>query len=185
MNNMSDDDRKEKPSIKIELIAALLLIPLVVVLGLALKRFPIFSPPAGSSPTPIVAGSATLIPTQAPQQVAVSTPQVQRSEKKAAQTVAIVIHAPKNAVTYTVEMKPGSLVADLMHQAESKGLQLVTKDFGGSLGLFIESINGVKNNATPNYYWQFYINGQRSSVGISSRRISPGDTVEWKYENEN
>jgi hypothetical protein len=52
-----------------------------------------------------------------------------------------------------------------------------TKDFGAPLGVFIESLNGVKNDPSTDRYWRLYINGVLSPVGASSARVRSGDTV--------
>ena len=56
------------------------------------------------------------------------------------------------------------------------------KKFGGDLGLFVEEINGVKNNSDK--YWVYYINDTKAQVGISNYIIQPNDLIEWKYEKE-
>ncbi len=181
--NKESGSSAPKPSVKIELIAVALLIPLVIVLGLALKRFPTSLSQSAVTPSPI--GTVSPSPTILVAEDASASLKAVTPPQKASQTVTLTIHTSSKPAIYQIEVKGKTVVVDIMRQAEKQGLQLVTKDFGGSLGIFIESINGVKNNATPNYYWQFYINGQRSSLGISSATVSPHDRIEWKYENEN
>lgn len=53
----------------------------------------------------------------------------------------------------------------------------------GSLGFFVEEINGIKNNQQNNKYWIYYINGESSKVGVSSYVLKPNDIITWKYEN--
>jgi hypothetical protein len=74
-------------------------------------------------------------------------------------------------------------VADLLTRAQKEqGLQITTKDFGGSLGILVEEMNGIHNDQSKQMYWTLSINGKRSEVGASSAHVKPGDTVTWKYE---
>lgn len=59
-----------------------------------------------------------------------------------------------------------------------------TKDYG-SMGLFIESINGLKNNLQTGEYWIYYVNGKSAKIGISNYIIKSGDVVRWRYEKSN
>lgn len=49
-----------------------------------------------------------------------------------------------------------------------------------SMGLFVESINNKKNE--NGNYWFLYVNGISASYGVSTQEVSPGDTIEWKYD---
>jgi len=59
-----------------------------------------------------------------------------------------------------------------------------TKDYG-SMGLFIDSINGLKNNPQTGEYWIYYVNGESAKIGISNYIVKPGDIIEWRYEKSN
>lgn len=50
-----------------------------------------------------------------------------------------------------------------------------------SMGVFIESIGGVKNDISENKFWMFKVNGKMSDVGASSCRIKNRDVIEWDY----
>jgi len=51
-----------------------------------------------------------------------------------------------------------------------------------SYGKFIESINGVANNAGGNgYYWQYWVNGELGPVAADYYVLSDGDQVLWRY----
>ena len=54
-----------------------------------------------------------------------------------------------------------------------------SRDFGGSLGIFITGFYGVQ--AEGNHYWQLYINGQPSQAGVSSYIVKDGDIIEFRY----
>jgi hypothetical protein len=51
-----------------------------------------------------------------------------------------------------------------------------------AFGRFIQSINGVANNAGGNgYYWQYWVNDQLAPVAADYYVLSSGDDVLWKY----
>jgi hypothetical protein len=51
-----------------------------------------------------------------------------------------------------------------------------------AFGRFVQSINGVQNNAGGNgYYWQYWVNDQLAPVAADYYRLSDGDNVLWKY----
>jgi len=84
---------------------------------------------------------------------------------------------------YEVQVSENDTVTKVMEQAKEDGvISYSAVDYGGSLGLFFEEINGLKNNQAPNYYWQLYVNGEKSRVGASAARVTAGDRVEWRYE---
>lgn len=84
---------------------------------------------------------------------------------------------------YSIEIPKGATVLDLMSAAKAKGyMTFESKNFGGDLGYFIESINGVASGETKNYYWIYYINGAKANVGISNYTIQQNDIITWNYE---
>ena len=48
---------------------------------------------------------------------------------------------------------------------------------------FIEEICGV-SNGIDGRYWQFWVNGEYSSVGANHFEIHNGDYVEWRFEKQ-
>lgn len=164
-----------------ELVALVLLVPLAVILGAILLR--VWGPSSGTS----------LVKDGQPLSVAVSpSPSVEANQSAgtgasspstpASQTVRLTIHTPGRSVSYDVAVAQEATVADVLLAAQQQGLQLETKDYGGSLGLFVEAIEGVANDTTKNMYWYLYVNGELSPLGASSAQAAPGDVIEWKYE---
>ena len=49
-------------------------------------------------------------------------------------------------------------------------------DFGN----FIESIDGVAGN--NDYFWAFYVNGEKATQGADQTKLEKGDLVKWVYE---
>ena len=94
--------------------------------------------------------------------------------------------------TYVLEansynLTPSSTVYNLMQwaSADSRSPFLFeTKDFG-SMGLFVESINNLKNNPQTGEYWIYYLNNESAQLGISQQIIKPNDIITWKYEISN
>lgn len=86
-------------------------------------------------------------------------------------------------VSYQLTLPQGSSVYNLLQKAKNTySISFAVKDFG-SMGFFIEELNGIKNNAQNGTYWIFYINGSYSNVGISKYILQSNDVITWKYEN--
>ena len=54
------------------------------------------------------------------------------------------------------------------------------KDFGGGMGMFVESIDGIIPDSK--HFWKFFVNGKSSNVGASSYVLKNGDKLEWKLD---
>jgi len=68
---------------------------------------------------------------------------------------------------------------DALKQASEKaGAALGVKDYGGELGVFIESIDGKKGSKDA--WWQYWVNNVYGEKGASTALIKPGDVMEWK-----
>lgn len=57
-------------------------------------------------------------------------------------------------------------------------------EYGGDLGTFVQSINGIAENNREKMYWILYINGKKSNKGISTLILNPDDIIMWNYEKE-
>jgi nickel-dependent lactate racemase len=55
-------------------------------------------------------------------------------------------------------------------------------DYGGGMGVFINSIASSKN--TKDKWWQYWVNGEYAKVGVSNYRPSSGDVIEFKLTGE-
>lgn len=70
----------------------------------------------------------------------------------------------------------GSTVFDILN--ETAHVTYTTHAFGS----FIQSINGVENNAGGNgYYWQYWVNDLLAPVAADFYVLSDGDGILWKY----
>lgn len=83
--------------------------------------------------------------------------------------------------TYPKKIEPGGTVFDLMEKIKKTG-DFDFKYQDGSMGVFVEEINGVKNNPSKNSFWLFYVNNEPSITSVSNYQLSAGDEVEWKFE---
>ena len=51
-----------------------------------------------------------------------------------------------------------------------------------SLGAYITEMCDIKIDNTKSYYWFFYVNGKRASVGVSSYIMQNNDYITLSYE---
>jgi hypothetical protein len=83
---------------------------------------------------------------------------------------------PTASVAFAVQ--PGQNAWTAVREALGAG-NLTFSDFGGSLGVFITGFYGVQ--AQGNHFWEFFVNGQSSSVGVSGYIVKNGDVLEFRY----
>lgn len=60
-------------------------------------------------------------------------------------------------------------------------IMLAYKDYGGDLGVFIQSIDSVPGEGTNDKWWQFWVNNVYSTSGVSSYYVNSGDVIEFKF----
>lgn len=75
-----------------------------------------------------------------------------------------------------------SLFEIIKQKTSEKKIEFSYKDYGGSMGAFITSINGFSN--TKDKWWQYYVNGEYAKVGISNYKVQVGDVIEFKLTKE-
>lgn len=80
-------------------------------------------------------------------------------------------------VIYQTEVSPKSSVLQLLLQVDE--LEVTVEEY--SFGSLVTAINGIENGTNDNY-WIFYVNGEESTVGASEYQVSPGDSIEWRFE---
>jgi hypothetical protein len=107
------------------------------------------------------------------------------AEVKEIGTISIVIN---NGVTYAkvladaVLLEDDSLIDVLDRASSSTGVELTYQDYGGSMGVFITSIDGRVNASDK--WWQYWVNGKYADAGASSYKPNPGDIVEFRLTGE-
>lgn len=80
------------------------------------------------------------------------------------------------------EIESGDTVFDLLKKTtEQNNLEFSYKDYGGEMGIFVESINSIKNSISDNRFWQYWVNNVYAQVGAGSYELKDGDVIEWKY----
>lgn len=83
--------------------------------------------------------------------------------------------------SYNLKVKKDSTVLAVMDEAKNQG-KIEYSSSTSSYGTLIESINNIKNDATTNKYWSYYINNQMASQGVSAQKVKSNDLIEWKYQ---
>lgn len=158
-----------------ETLSLALLLPLVTVLGFILWKLPNTAPAPSPSPAPTNITTPVASPT--------SSPETSPSSESKTRRVTLEIKRPTGTKTYQLPVREETTVADLLTRAQrEQGLKLETKEYGGSLGIFVEGLDGLRNDSAKKLYWSLYVNGAFSQLGASAARVRPGDTVTWTYE---
>lgn len=116
-----------------------------------------------------------------------SVPQV--AQKNEAQSVAslMIDYGNDRIKTYSdLTVSDQSTVFDVLKQAaEKNNIDLQYKDFGGELGIFIETIDGVGKDPAQKKWWQFWVNNKYSQVGSGNSKVQPGDVIQFKFTEGN
>jgi len=102
-----------------------------------------------------------------------------KTEQANQQPANLLIAEDKNT-----EVKPAQDIIKYNGQEGKNALEILkskytveTKSFG-SVGEFVESINGIKPDSK--HFWEFFVNGKSSSIGAGSYITKSTDVLEWK-----
>ncbi|MGH7203409.1 MAG: DUF4430 domain-containing protein [Candidatus Levyibacteriota bacterium] len=121
----------------------------------------------GSTQSTIPANNATQLPTATP--VPTSQP---------TSTVSLQIQDPAGTSSFTVTLKTGANVCDVLQETKDEGKisSIIFDDSYMSTlhSRYVNEINGFKNN------WTFTINGT-TPLGCSLANPKPNDTIVWKF----
>jgi len=80
-----------------------------------------------------------------------------------------------------IKLREGKTVFDLLKKVtQENNLEFSFKEYP-DLGVFIESIDNVRNDSKTNKWWQYWVNGEYDQVGASNFILKDGDLVKWKY----
>jgi len=80
-----------------------------------------------------------------------------------------------------VPMIATSTVFDVLRiVSEDKSIDLKYKDYGGELGMFIETIDGLPEEGSKDMWWQYWVNNEYGVIGASNMTVSAGDIILWK-----
>ncbi len=83
--------------------------------------------------------------------------------------------------TYTTPLAVCALDA----AAKTGGFSYAVKDFGGSLGLFLQAIASDTGASDFSTYWSYDVNGAPASTGISSLTVNNGDILYFHFVDPN
>jgi len=98
-----------------------------------------------------------------------------------AKTVSVMIDEGNGIVKVVRDLpwQDNATVYDALKLASEKGgFALGVKDYGGTLGVFVESIDGKKGGKDS--WWQYWVNNAYGDKGASTATIHAGDVIEWK-----
>jgi len=116
-------------------------------------------------------------------QVKISQERYQATLQELSQkTVEYTINKEKGEVkNYRITPKKSSTVFSLLEElAKREDFEVKSTIYPG-MGVFIESINGVKNG-TDGRYWQYWVNDKLGEVAADKKEIKGGDKIEWRFE---
>jgi len=83
---------------------------------------------------------------------------------------------------YSIKIAEHSTVYDLMKKMADESKITFSGNEYASMGYFVDTINGIKNDVKADKYWIYYLNGQSAKIGISNYIIQDNDLITWKYE---
>ena len=82
--------------------------------------------------------------------------------------------------TYNLSVTSGTSLYDAMLKLSQRAEISFNATYYSSIGYFIDEIGGIPNGNGK--YWFFYVNGESSTVGVSSYIIQPYDAIEWRFK---
>lgn len=81
-----------------------------------------------------------------------------------------------------VEIDSGESLFDVLQRVtQQNAVEFSYKDFGGDLGIFIESINNSGQQGSKIKWWQYWVNGEYAKVGVSSYQVKAGDDILFRF----
>lgn len=97
--------------------------------------------------------------------------------------VALTIDNGARKLEFLIKADKNSSVFHLLKRASSEFGFSFGYSNDSAYGVFVEELDGVRNNPSAGKYWVYYLNGKYASLGASSQKISEGDVISWCYEN--
>jgi hypothetical protein len=109
----------------------------------------------------------------------VSAPQGEERELTIARGMVIVdFQGARSNVTQPFAVPSGTDAWAAIRQALSDS-NVGHTDFGAGLGVMVTELYGV--SAQGNHFWEFRINGEPATVGVSNYPVKDGDRLELRY----
>ena len=105
---------------------------------------------------------------------------IRQSAQEQEKILYIIDFGGEKLKSYQILPSKDSTVFSLLEKlAEKENFQLGWKIYEG-MGVFVESIDGIKNGR-DNKYWQYWVNNELPMIAADKREIKGGDRVEWKF----
>ena len=82
---------------------------------------------------------------------------------------------------YQIEISQDSTVFSLLETLSQREKFEVGSTFYKEMGVFVETVDGVKNG-TEGKYWQYFVNDKLGEVAADKKTIKEGDKIEWRFE---
>ena len=104
-------------------------------------------------------------------------------EKVAVQTLSLEFDSGDEILEFSdVEINSDENLFDVLQRVtQQNAVEFSYKDFGGDLGIFIESINNSSQQGSKTKWWQYWVNGEYAKVGVSSYQIKAGDDILFRF----
>lgn len=94
--------------------------------------------------------------------------------------VYVIDKGDENLKSYQVVLSEDSTVFSLLEELAARENFQVESKIYKDLGVFVESIDGLKNG-TENRYWQYWVNGELPMMAADKNKVKNGDKIEWKF----
>ena len=105
------------------------------------------------------------------------------TEEVAVQTLNLEFDSGDEILEFSdVEINSDENLFDVLQRVtQQNAVEFSYKDFGGDLGIFIESINNSSQQGSKTKWWQYWVNGEYAKVGVSSYQIKAGDDILFRF----
>jgi len=107
----------------------------------------------------------------------------QYQKRKAVQeeTVYIINKGNEDVLYYEIVPSEDSTVFSLLEELSQRENFEVESTLYEGMGVFVESIDGVRNG-TQDKYWQYWVNNELPQVASDKMQIKKNDVIEWRFE---
>lgn len=113
--------------------------------------------------------------------------EIQKTSQQAFQKIVekrvlyIINKGEEDVLRYQIVPSSDSTVFSLLEELSQKKNFEISYKIYSEMGVFVESIDGVKNG-TDGKYWQYWVNGELPMVAADKKQVKQGDIIEWKFE---
>ena len=85
-------------------------------------------------------------------------------------------------VDSSVVLSEDRSVFDLLQSVtKNNELEFSYNDQFKDMGIFVESINNVKNDISNDAWWHYWVNNKYGNIAADKLQLQNGDVVEWKF----